>query len=1338
MTQVISFSGEQTQLNSPVSFSGQSTGFLEISTTYRSFTGTRVGSASVTGKRILSQSTLYRPESDNLSKFPIPVQIFTKSKKPYKTLESQNDNSNLSQKFLSKSNTERKYLGKVKQTPPIHPSKTKLAKEATKMSKNLIMNRHLSQSKSQKKLFEVKTPFSKSFSTPEIKTKEVGIKPEIAKKIDENKPRAVTKIDDIVKKTLFQEKAKKVRKIKAEQELKAKTERRKIELKIQNNQIRQENSIKFRQEKFQPKIAWGANEKKVLGLDMVELQKEIEEQRKHKREIRAHTKSAEKDRIGLEFLEELKLEIGKEPRSKSVNQDMIIPFKAVKKSDPKIQAFIKVQKKSRKESKVQEMLHHQAEEAKRLTQLKQLDIFAKSQISQLKKKKKSKTNKKKNKKKSTKTWIEESPISEIEEQTFQPLTTRKLINEHSESKDSFQENLVSTISYKPKEDLKLQDSLKIYIASDTNLEEGEPSSNINFQDSSPTNNPKLLDSSLSNGKFISDSNISIEIRKNDIKKRIDDLKNRIGRVKENFKEPSPSSKNKAAAKIQSYVRKFLLLKRLEKETFTNEDNEVQQILSKEKKSKKNLEIQVEPSPYSSSETSSEIPAENLIDILSPKMSTAHLEDRLIEELKNIEEIKHQKDEYKDILKDQIIWQGNQKQNLQKLKEKELRELKEITEKSGLGKDIEKMLRKIIEDRYMHLGNLIEENIENVQEALTKDHEHISIHKENEEENMKEYTEDSSSGSSYFESQASDKFMEMFNKKKQKFSESESDSLRPVSYEKIFQDFWENKKSEESVEVLNIIGKSEENDEGGKNFSDVPSYLSNITAEQSEKINFPDFNQVANIETDEGDEIFKNLISDASFKGPENEPLKIEENKENSQIQKTSFECVNESVTSSIKKNESLSEIEAKSEEILKELDNAIDKILEFPSISTESPEFSKPNLPAVSPNMSEGPSITSFDLPVSSSSPHQGAIFIEEGKSTENSNPANNMTEEDSSLFDELQQLTTEPDNPIEKSPFQYKVSDSEDEKSKPTTPIPELQEEKPPSPKLTREITPELISRISESILEMLIRDEVIPQLSQSSQINFEELIKTDESFPEDLMIKTDSLSVQKYVEQIFNLGLHNIEDFLKNLTLPLKRNPLDALSRMQETEIGTHVEGEFIQPPPIFNVDYYLELEHQDLSFSKKNVSPSTLQLLSECEHIHNKMIFDATNESLQKHRPYGLKGVPMPWSSSNRLMVDMHKGLDVIIEEVKKETEKWSLLQAGKILTKDMFLTGGAFDEEFLQQTREEKLAMLLTDDLVEKDDVWVEYEFEETQVKLDLADMILEDLVIETFSILDDNY
>ena len=41
----------------------------------------------------------------------------------------------------------------------------------------------------------------------------------------------------------------------------------------------------------------------------------------------------------------------------------------------------------------------------------------------------------------------------------------------------------------------------------------------------------------------------------------------------------------------------------------------------------------------------------------------------------------------------------------------------------------------------------------------------------------------------------------------------------------------------------------------------------------------------------------------------------------------------------------------------------------------------------------------------------------------------------------------------------------------------------------------------------------------------------------------------------------------------------------------------------------------------------------LLAECEHIHNKVLFDCINDSLLQFKPYGKDGEPLPWGRKNR---------------------------------------------------------------------------------------------------------
>jgi hypothetical protein len=293
------------------------------------------------------------------------------------------------------------------------------------------------------------------------------------------------------------------------------------------------------------------------------------------------------------------------------------------------------------------------------------------------------------------------------------------------------------------------------------------------------------------------------------------------------------------------------------------------------------------------------------------------------------------------------------------------------------------------------------------------------------------------------------------------------------------------------------------------------------------------------------------------------------------------------------------------------------------------------------------------------------------------------------------------------------------------------------------RVIDANFMNEVAEELLKRLLNEDLVPVPSRNlpdlPPLNLQELPPrpveglTTTTEPR---INTDQVAVKKYVEEIFNACLQRKTEFMQNIQKPLFSNPPEILARMQENEIGTPNLHDFQIPQAVLGVDLYLQLERlREESSHRDELSPGTLQLVSEAEHIHNKMIFDAVNEALQRYRPYGTKGLPMPWSAGSREVSSKALNVDRAVKEVIQEVEKWSLVQAGKVPTGDMMLSSGMLDEEHLRQIREERLANMLADEVIERDAEWVDYEFEETQVKLDLADMVLEHLITETIAVLD---
>ena len=49
---------------------------------------------------------------------------------------------------------------------------------------------------------------------------------------------------------------------------------------------------------------------------------------------------------------------------------------------------------------------------------------------------------------------------------------------------------------------------------------------------------------------------------------------------------------------------------------------------------------------------------------------------------------------------------------------------------------------------------------------------------------------------------------------------------------------------------------------------------------------------------------------------------------------------------------------------------------------------------------------------------------------------------------------------------------------------------------------------------------------------------------------------------------------------------------------------------------------------------------------------------------------------------------------------------------------------FDEEIFGEFREKKLVSLLAHEMIENENKWLNYEFEEAQVKIDVGDIVLE--------------
>lgn len=271
---------------------------------------------------------------------------------------------------------------------------------------------------------------------------------------------------------------------------------------------------------------------------------------------------------------------------------------------------------------------------------------------------------------------------------------------------------------------------------------------------------------------------------------------------------------------------------------------------------------------------------------------------------------------------------------------------------------------------------------------------------------------------------------------------------------------------------------------------------------------------------------------------------------------------------------------------------------------------------------------------------------------------------------------------------------------------------------------------------------------------------------------IRTDALSIAQYLKELFDKIKEEKETFLDSLSTPLNRDPLEILGHLQDIEEGTN-ESESENMPfqqSVLPVDLYLEnekrrrinkmsdeerlselqkLESKKLEKAQKLQNDGILydsedfddddSIMAEWENIHNKVIFDWVNEILDSYRPYGLKGPPLTWSTNLRTLTYKYsepERIEEVLYEVQEKIMAWSENEAGTLSDSDTILNAPPeirhimTEKQFLNQVREERLANLLSTEINDSEPLWLDYEYEDTQVKLDIADMVLQELWFET--------
>lgn len=210
----------------------------------------------------------------------------------------------------------------------------------------------------------------------------------------------------------------------------------------------------------------------------------------------------------------------------------------------------------------------------------------------------------------------------------------------------------------------------------------------------------------------------------------------------------------------------------------------------------------------------------------------------------------------------------------------------------------------------------------------------------------------------------------------------------------------------------------------------------------------------------------------------------------------------------------------------------------------------------------------------------------------------------------------------------------------------------------------------------------------------------------------------IDEYLDVMLSQLLPCENEILDSINTPAYHDPMGRLSLLQNAEIGSLVKYptlDLILPPELCT-----ELKS---AFNALEIP---------ARQIYLQMLYDCVNEALNYIRPYGTIGVPDPWSIRRRTLFGESQLINVF-QRVKEHMYRWGNLKGGGYPTSDMVI-GGMLDENRLQILREEKMSGLLCQDVQDEENNWLDYEEEEVQVKLDMADMVLESLVDETVKLL----
>jgi hypothetical protein len=248
------------------------------------------------------------------------------------------------------------------------------------------------------------------------------------------------------------------------------------------------------------------------------------------------------------------------------------------------------------------------------------------------------------------------------------------------------------------------------------------------------------------------------------------------------------------------------------------------------------------------------------------------------------------------------------------------------------------------------------------------------------------------------------------------------------------------------------------------------------------------------------------------------------------------------------------------------------------------------------------------------------------------------------------------------------------------------------------KEVKAEDIKQAAEGVIRKLLEEELEKYMK-----------KEPETF------EVNDICLDRFLDEGIEFLGKKICKFLAVMQKPLRKNPLEILAKIQQKPyIYNPLKWVFTGYPPILPLSF-----SEELSCYLSSNNPS-----------ETKLFFDCCNEFLQQYRPFTTKGAPMPWQSHLKQYRKPSLTPTSLTTDLKSLISQANSIHAGRIPENLSFSTSTT-DNEKLHNNREEKIGILITQDIKNTEEQWVDYLFEETQTALNLADGIFSMLIDEIF-------